>query len=81
MESDNGAFAFRGFEEGDVLGVVMEKVFAEGCRAEGASEDGEVLFEVGVAVGEVFPDFVAGKVEFGGLVEAGGEAVSGGLAF
>ena len=35
VEGDDGQAAGGGFEEGDVLGVVMEKVLAEGCRAEG----------------------------------------------
>lgn len=32
VEGDDGLAAEGGFEEGDVLGVVMEEVLADGCR-------------------------------------------------
>lgn len=46
------------------------------------AEDVEVFFPVGVAVaGVVDADGLAGEVLFGGLVEAVGEGVGGGVAF
>jgi len=66
--------------EADVVGVVVEEIFGEGGCAEGVLEDVEVAFPVGIAVGVVFPELVAGEPECCGLVEAVGKAVSGGLA-
>jgi glycine cleavage system H protein len=45
-----------------VSGVVVEEVLTEDAGAEGVFEDGEVGFLVGVTVGVVFADLVAGKV-------------------
>ena len=58
----------------------MEKVLREGAGAEGVLQDSEVRFPVGVSVGIVFPKLMAGKAEGGCFIEAGGEAVAGGLA-
>ena len=62
MKINDGLAAGGGFEEGEVSGVVVEEVFTEGAGAEGVFEDGEVGFLVGVTVGVVFADLVAGKV-------------------
>ena len=67
-----------GFEKAEVFSVVIKEALCEG-GAEGSGKDGEVGLKVGVSVGVVFADLVARKVEFGGLIEAGGEAVAGGL--
>ena len=80
MKVDDGLAAGGGFDEVEVFGVVVEEALREGGGAKGAGKDGEVGLEVGVAVGVVFPDLVSGKLEFGGLVEAGGQLVAGGLA-
>lgn len=80
VEVDDGLAAGDGFEEGEVIGIVVEKVLREGAGAEGVLQDSEVGFPVGVSVGIVFPKLMAGKVEGGGFIEAGGEAVAGGLA-
>ena len=40
----------------------MEEVLTEDAGAEGVFEDGEVGFLVGVTVGVVFADLMAGKV-------------------
>ena len=80
MEVNDGLAAVGGFEEAEVFSVVVEEALREGGCTQGAGEDGEVGLEVGVAVGVVFPDLVSGKLEFGGLVEAGGQLVAGGLA-
>lgn len=80
VKVDDGLAAEGGFEETEVFGVVVEEALREGGGAMGAGKDGEVGLEVGVAVGVVFPDLVTGNVEFGCLVEAGGQLVTGGLA-
>lgn len=79
MEVDDGLAAGSGFEEGEVIGIVVEKVLREGAGAEGVLQDSEVRFPVGVSVGIVFPKLMAGKAEGGCFIEAGGEAVAGGL--
>lgn len=80
MEADKGVAAEGGFQEEEVLGVIVEEIFAEGAGAEGVFEEGEAGFEVWVVVCVVAAELVTGEVEGGGLVEAGGEAVTGGLA-
>ena len=80
MEVDDGLAAEGGFEEGKVFGVVVEEALRESGGAKGAGKDGEVGLKVGVTVGIVFPDLVAGKEKFGGLIETGGEVVACGLA-
>ena len=51
MEVDDGLAAGGGFEEGEVLGVVVEKVLGKGAGAKGVLQDGEVGFPVGIAGG------------------------------
>ena len=80
VEADEGVAAEGGFQEEEVLGVIVEEIFAEGAGAEGVFEEGEAGFEVWVVVCVVAAELVTGEVEGGGLVEAGGEAVTGGLA-
>lgn len=79
VEVDNGLAPSGGFEEAEVFGVVVEEALREGGGTKGAGKDGEVGLKVWVAVGVVFPDLVTGKVEFGCLVEAGGQLITGGL--
>ena len=50
MEADDGLAAGDGFEEGEVIGIVMEKVLGKGAGAKGVLQDGEVGFPVGVSV-------------------------------
>ena len=50
MEFDDGLAAEGGFEEGEVLGGVVEKVLGKGTGAKGVLQDGEVGFPVGVSV-------------------------------
>jgi len=80
VEVNDGLAAGDGFEKGEVIGIVMEKVLAECGGAKGVLQDVEVGFPVGVSVGIVFPKLMAGKVEGGGFIEAGGKPVSGCLA-
>ena len=62
VKINDGPAAGGGFEEGEVSGVVVEEVLTEDAGAEGVFEDGEVGFLVGVTVGVVFADLMAGKV-------------------
>lgn len=80
MEVDDGLAAGSGFEEGEVICIVVEKVLGEGAGAKGVLQDGEVGFPVGIAVGIVFPKLMAWKVEGSCFIEAGGQTVAGGLA-
>ena len=73
--------AFGGEEEGAVGGVVHEEVFGEDGGAAGVAEEVEAGFEVGVSVGGVGAEMVAGEVVFGCFVQVVGEGVGlGGAA-
>lgn len=80
MEVDDGLLAFFAEEEGAVGVGVHEEVFGEDSGGGGVAEEVEVFFEVGVAVGVVGAEAVAGEVDLGGLVEAGGEGIGPGVA-
>ena len=76
MEVNEGLLAFGAEEEGAVGGVVHEEIFGEDGGAAGVAEEGEAGFQVGVAVGVVRADAVAGEVDPGGGVEGGVDAVA-----
>ena len=50
VEVDDGLAAGGGFEEGEVIGIVMEKVLAECGSAKGVLQDVEVGFPVQISV-------------------------------
>ena len=75
MEVDDGLAAGSGFEEGEGICIVVEKVLGEGAGAKGVLQDGEVEFPVGIAVGIVFPKLMAWKVEGSCFIEAGGSSM------
>ena len=58
VEADDGLAAGDGFEEGEVIGIVMEKVLAECGGAKGVLQDVEVGFPVWISVGVVLPELV-----------------------
>ena len=62
MEVNKGLLAFFAEEEVAVLVVVHEEVFGEDGRAAGMAEEVEVFLEVGVGVGVVGAETVAGEV-------------------
>ena len=76
MQGDNGPAAFVGFQEEAVVGVVVEEILRQSCGTESILQDVKVAFPVGISVGEVLPEFVAGKPERCGLVEAIGKPVT-----
>ena len=78
MEVNEGLLAFGTEEEGAVGGVVHEEVFGEDGGAGGVAEEVEVGFLVGVGVGVVGAEAVAGEVDLGGGVEGGGERAGSG---
>jgi len=80
MEVNDGLLAGGAEEEGAVGVVVHEEVFGEDGGAGGVAEEVEVGFEVGVAVGVVGAEALAGKVVAGCLVEGGGEGIGPGVA-
>ena len=77
VEGDDGFLAFFGFQEGKVVRIVVEEILGEyGCCI-GVFEQVERCLEVGIAVGVVGADAVAGKVFPGSVVEAGGQLGGG----
>lgn len=80
VEVYDGPLAVGGFEEGDVGGVVVEEVFGEDGGSAGVLQDVEAGFKVGVAVGVVGAEGVAGEPELGGGIEAVGQLVTGCLS-
>ena len=74
MEVNEGLLAFGTEEEGAVGGVVHEEIFHKDCRSQGVAEEVEVGFLVGVGVGVVGAETVAGEVGLGGGVEGGVQA-------
>ena len=75
MEVNKRLLAFFAEEEVAVLVVVHEEVFGEDGGADGVTEEVEGGFLVGVAVGVVGAEAVAGEVGLGGGVEGGGEGI------
>ena len=65
VQIDYGLATFGGEEEGAVFLVVHEEVLGEDSRAERVLEDVERLLEVGIAVGIVHAELVAGEVILG----------------
>ena len=80
MEVNEGLLAFGAQEEVAVLVVVHEEVLGEDGGAGGVAEEVEVGFLVGVGVGVVGAETVAGEVDPGGGVEGGGEGIGPGVA-
>lgn len=80
MEIDEGLLAFWGKEEVDIGRVIHEHVFCEDSRAGGMLEQVEGLFQIRVAVGCVHPEAMAGDMNLGSVIEAGGQAVGRGVA-
>jgi len=80
VEIDDGLLAFGTEEESAVAARVHEEIFYENCRRKGPSEKVEVGLQVGVAVGVVGTEALAGQVEFGGFIEACGEGIGPGVA-
>lgn len=79
MQLHNRPFSLNGFQKGQVIPIIHEEVFGEDGGAAGVAEDVKVGFEVGVTIAVVLAEFVAGKVEGGGFIEAVGKAVACGL--
>ena len=80
MEVNKGLLAFFAEEEVAVGVVIHEEVFGEDGGAGGVAEEVEVGFLVGVGVGVVGAEAVAGEVGLGGGVEGGGEGIGPGVA-
>ena len=75
VEGDDGFLAFYGFQEGKVVGIVVEEILGEDGCCIGIPEEVELRFKVGVAVGVVGADALAGKMLPRGFVETGGQFV------
>lgn len=80
MEVNKGLLAIFAEEEVAVDRVVHEEIFHKNCRSQGVAEEVEVFLEVGVGVGVVGAEAVAGEVGLGGVVEGGGEGIGPGVA-
>lgn len=80
VKVNEGLLAFGTEKEVAVLVVVHEEVFGEDGGAAGMAEEVEVFLEVGVGVGVVGAEALAGEVGLGGVVEGGGEGIGTGGA-
>ena len=80
MEIDDGLLAFGAEEESAVAARVHEEIFYENGRRKGPSEKVEVGLQVGVAVGVVGTESLAGEVELGTFIETGGEGIGPGVS-
>lgn len=61
VQGDDCPAAFVGLQEEAVVGVVVEEILRQGGAAEGILQDVEVAFPVGIPVGVVLPEHVAGE--------------------
>ena len=75
VEGDDGFLAFVRFQEGQGELAVHEAVLGEDCGGVCVLEEVEGGLEVGITIGEVGPDLVAGKMLPGGFVEAVGQFI------
>ena len=75
VEGDDGFLAFDGFQEGEVVGIVVEEILGEDGRCIGIPEQVELRFKVRVTVGVVGADALAGKILPRGFVETVGQFV------
>ena len=80
VQRNNRPASFVGFQEEAVVGVVVEEILRQGGTTEGIFEDEKVALPVWISVGIVLPEFVVGKPERCGLVEAIGKPVTSRLA-
>ena len=80
VEGDDGFLAFVGFQEGQGELAVHEAVLGKDCGGVGVLEEVEGGLEVGIAVGEVGPDLVAGEVLLCCVVQAVGQFVGEAVA-
>lgn len=81
VQGDDCPAAFVGLQEEAVVGVVVEEILGEGVGTEGILQDVEVASPVGISIGVVFPELVAGEPERSGLIQAIGKPVTGRLPF
>ena len=68
------------FDNPPLVIIVHEEVFGKDGGAGGVAEEVEVGFLVGIGVGVVCAEAVAGEVGLGGGVEGGGEGIGPGVA-
>ena len=60
VQRDDGPAAFVRFQEKAVVRVVVEEILRQNCGTESILQDVKVAFPVGISVGVVLPEFVAG---------------------
>lgn len=75
VEGDDGFLAFFGFQEGKVIGIVVEEILGEDGRCIGVLEQVKRCLKVGISVGVVRADTLAGQMFPGGFVETAGQLV------
>lgn len=80
VEVDDGLSTFVRLKEFQRESIVHESIFREDGGAVGVAENVERGFEVGVTVGVVRADVMAGKMAFCCFVQVGGQSVGFGVA-
>lgn len=75
VQVHDGLGAFCGLEEGYIVPIIHEEVLGQDSRAGGMPEDVEVFLKVGISVGIIFPDTMAGQLGLRSFIEAGGQGI------
>ena len=81
MESDDGLFAFGGFQKAEAFLAVLKSIFTQNCGASCVSEDCEIRLQVWVAVCIVCSQPVPWQPEVRLSVQAVGQLVGTSLPF
>lgn len=80
VEIDNGGLATLGEEEGAVAVRIHKEILDQNARGQSVAQDVEFGFKVRVTVGVVGDETLAGQVESGSIIQAGGQFISFGVA-
>lgn len=75
VDGDDGFLAFFGFQEGKVVGIVVEKILSEDGSCIGVPEQVDILLKVRISIGVVGADALTGKIFPGSFVETVGQFV------
>ena len=75
VEIHDGLGALCGLKEGHIVPIIHKEVFGQDCGAGGVPEDVEVLLDVRISVGVVFPDLVTRQMHLRCFVQVSCQGV------